>query len=46
VHSEHCNNAKECAAREGHMGNAYAIIVGKLEEKRPFGRAKRRWKIS
>jgi len=27
------------------MKNAYNILVGKLEGKRPLGRPKRRWKI-
>jgi hypothetical protein len=28
----------------GEMRNAYNILVGKLERKRPLGRLRRRWK--
>jgi hypothetical protein len=31
--------------RMGTMINAYKSLVGKLEGKRPFGRARRRWRI-
>jgi hypothetical protein len=34
--------AKE-VARMGETRNAYKILVGKTEEKRPLGRPKRRW---
>jgi hypothetical protein len=30
----------------GEMRNAYNILVGKPEEKRPFGRPRRRWEDS
>jgi hypothetical protein len=30
-------------ARMGPKGKAYRILVGKLEEKRPLGRPRRRW---
>jgi hypothetical protein len=30
-------------ARTGEKRNAYRILVGKLEEKRPLGRPRRRW---
>jgi hypothetical protein len=29
--------------RTGEMGNAYKMLVGKFEEKRPLGRRRRRW---
>jgi hypothetical protein len=28
------------------MRNAYKILVGKIEEKRPLGRPRRRWKYT
>jgi hypothetical protein len=31
------------AARKGEMRNAYNILVGKPDEKRPLGRPKGRW---
>jgi hypothetical protein len=30
-------------ARMGEKGNAYRILVGKAEDKRPLGRPRRRW---
>jgi hypothetical protein len=33
----------EHVARVGAMRNAYKILVGKLERKRPFGRHRRKW---
>jgi len=30
-------------ARMGKMGNAYNVLVGKTEVKRPLGRPRRRW---
>jgi len=32
-------------AHMGKMGNAYKILVGRSEEKRPFGRPRHRWGI-
>jgi len=32
-----------CVARMGDMRNAYGILVGKPEGKRPLGRPMRRW---
>jgi len=34
----------ENAARTENMRNAYKILVGKSEGKRPLGRPRRRWK--
>jgi hypothetical protein len=31
------------AARLGDMANAYKLLVGKLEGKRPLGKPRRRW---
>jgi hypothetical protein len=35
---------RECSTN-GENGNAYRILVGKPEGKRPLGRSKRRWRI-
>jgi hypothetical protein len=29
----------------GEMRNAYKVLVGKLERKRPLGRPRHRWKV-
>jgi hypothetical protein len=36
----------EHVARMGEMRNAYNILVGNLEVKRPLGRPRRRWKMT
>jgi hypothetical protein len=33
------------AARMREMRNAYNILVGKFEEKRPLGRPRRKWEV-
>jgi hypothetical protein len=35
----------EHVERMGEKSNAYRILVGKPEGKRPLGRARRRWRI-
>jgi hypothetical protein len=34
---------RACSTSGGRLGNAYRILVGKPEGKRPLGRPRRRW---